>query len=798
MKRLHLTTLVFFSSLSVMAQKVINAKVINKNNAPIPFATVKITSTGDSNTSIVRLTDNNGIFKVQLTNDINQSITISEISHETLTQKFNNSINTTSDTLTFVLNKTSKQLAGVTILGKKKLITQKIDRLVMNISGNPLTAGKSSLDVFSMAPGVFVSNGNISINGNVGTRIMVNNKILQLTGDDLTNYLNNLRAEDIESIEVIAHPPAEYESNGTGGMLNIIMKKQNNSGMNGSLNAGYTQGRYAGTNESIRINFKDKKVSVFANYSFNKLKSYEDSEVSRDYANHPYEFSESAKRVINENGNRVNTGIVYDLSDQQYIAVDYTGVFSKNTSLYTSDAYLDYSGDSGNVFNTGTFPTHSKTNYNNIGINYHASLDQQGSSLQVLADYTKNSLTKNSAANSSLYNSAATLLSDTAFRNTTPSIASIYTTDVRYTRSLKNNNSISVGAKAVSTSIDNSARFESFDDGQWMREEIQDYSYNYKEKIIAGYLNFSGSILKTEVKLGVRGEYTDVTGDLKSANPVLTETDYFNLFPSLFAKKKINAKGDNYVSLYYGRRLLRPSYSRLNPYESYINNYSVGRGNPYLTPSFSNTYEAGITLKNKYTFKATYQLDKDLVSQFIKVNDDDPLLWIYTFENYGKNRNIGLSANIPVAIAKWWNSNTNLEFRLQKLITADLEISENVVFIQTNHDFKVSPKISINLNGYYMSNLISGNLLITDLYTVNVGAQRNFFEDKLLLRATVSDPFYSYKINGSTVYKDYSSKIVQRRQSRTFNLSLTYNFDVGKSFKLKKLQKSSKEEEGRL
>lgn len=798
MKRLHLTTLVFFSSLSVMAQKVINAKVIDNNNSPIPFATVKITSTGDSNTSIVRLTDNNGIFKVQLTNDINQSITISEISHETLTQKFINSINTTSDTLTFVLNKTSKQLAGVTILGKKKLITQKIDRLVMNISGNPLTAGKSSLDVFSMAPGVFVSNGNISINGNVGTRIMVNGKILQLTGDDLTAYLNNLRADDIESIEVIAHPPAEYESNGTGGMLNIIMKKQNNTGMNGSVTAGYTQGRYAGTNEGIRLNFKDKKVSVFANYSFNKLKSYEDSEVSRDYANHPYEFSESAKRVINENGNRINTGIVYDFSDKQYIAVDYSGSFSKKTSLHSSNAYVDYPDASSDVINSGTFPTHTKTNYNNVGINYNVLLDEQGSNLQILSDYTSNKLTKNSAANSVFYNSDHILLSDTAFRNTTPSIASIYTADIRYTKNLNKNNSVTVGAKGVSTSIDNSARFESFDDGLWLREEDQDYIYDYKERIVAGYINLSGTLLKTDVKIGVRGEYTDMSGHLINASPVLTKTNYFNLFPSIFAKKKINSKGDNYLSLHYGRRLLRPSYSNLNPYESYINNYSVGRGNPYLTPSFSNTYEAGITLKNKYTFKATYQVDKDLVSQFIKVDDNDPLLWIYTFENYGKNRNLGFSANIPVTITKWWESNTNLEIRKQKITTPDLEISKGIVFIQTNHDFKLSPKTSINLNGYYISNLISGNLLIADLYTITVGAQHKFFEDKLLLRATVTDPFYSYKIKGSTVYRNYSSSVMQRRQSRTFNLSLTYNFDLGKSFKLKKLQKSSKEEEGRL
>ncbi len=797
MKKLGILLIGLFISGLCLAQDVIRGKVVDEAGSPIPFATISISVKNDSVPSAVRLTDNNGLFELKYDNNRIQTLKVAYLGYESLTAETKPVSDKLTDPLILTLKAKKNNLAEVTVTGRKKLITQKIDRLVLSISNNALTAGKSSLEIFSMAPGVFVNNGSISINGNRGTRVMINGKILQLTGDDLNSYLNNLRADDIESVEVIAHPPAEYEAQGTGGMLNIILKKQTSAGLNGSVNAGYTQGRYAGTNEGVRLNFREGKVSAFANYNFNKLKSYENSEMTRHYVDQPYQFAESARRIINDNGHRINTGAIYDISPKQYIAIDYVGSFSKRISPYYSSAFVDYNDQAENVINIGTFPTDTKTNYNNIGMNYSLALDKSGSGFQILADYTSNKLTKNSAANSAFYNYNNVFLSDTAFRNTTPSDASIYTADARYTKVLANKNSLSLGVKGASTVINNSAAFESLENGLWESNPEQDYIYDYKEKIIAGYFNYSGTVLNTSVKLGLRGEYTDMSGNLLTSNQ-LTKRDYFNLFPSLFLKRNLNKKGDNYLSLYYGRRLSRPSYNSLNPYESYINNYSVGRGNPYLTPSYSNVYEVGFTLKSKYSFKAGYQHDKDLVSQFIKVDDQNPLLWIYTFENYGRNRNLNFSANVPVSITKWWESNTNVQLRHQDISTPDLEIRKWIFYLQTNHDFRLSSKASINLNAYYISNVISGNLLTDKLYSVNIGGQYKLLSNRMLVRATVSDPFYTYKIVGTSIYKNYSSSVSQRRQSRTFNLSLTYNFDLGKSFKSKKLQKSSEEEEKRL
>lgn len=794
--KLLLLAVIFTINFST-AQDILKGKVLDDAGIPIPFATITISAENASQPAVAKLTDIQGNFQLNAPILVAPILTITEVAHETLTIKLSALALKNKDTLIFVMKQQLNTLNSVTVSARKRTITQKIDRLVMNLGNNSLTAGKSSLEILSMAPGVFVNNGTIAINGNAGTRVMVNGKILQLSGDDLSSYLNNLRADDMESIEVIAHPPAEYEAQGTGGMLNIILKKQTANGFNGTIQAGYTQDRYAGTNKGLALNFKSNRLTLFTNYSFNQLKSYEDSRMERQNIHVDYQFKESANRVMNNHGHRLTAGAIYDISPKQYIGIDYAGNFNKRVSTYQSVAEVDDADDASDRINTGTYPLNNKTKYNNAGINYHLNLDTLGSSLVLLTDYTHNDLETASAANSSFFTPGNEFLSDTSFRNTTPSIASIYTADARYTKVYRNSNSWNGGIKGAWTTIDNSSSFESLSNEIWKNNPEQDYIYNYQEHILAAYLNFSGKIIGTEVKLGMRTEYTKMSGNLVTS-ALLNEKSYFNLFPSIFMKRAINEEGDNYLSGYYGRRLSRPSYGNLNPYEAYINNYSIGKGNPYLTPAYSNAYEIGLTLRNKYIFKVSYQKDKDLIAEFIKPDDNNPLLWVYSFQNFGENKNISLSANIPVEMTKWWSTSTNIEFRHQTLQTPDLQIKKGLVYLQSNHDFRLSAKTSINLSGYYLSNLISGNLLLDALYTFNIGAQHKLLKKQLTIKASVTDPLYLFRIKGNTVYRNYTSTVVQQRQTRTVNLSATYNFSLGKTFKTKKLEKSSQEEEKRL
>jgi hypothetical protein len=794
MKRL-VFYLLFICSVTLGNAQVITieGKVTGENAHPVPFASVVILK--DTSAIAEKISAEDGSFKISLPRPGNYNIKVSHASYNDFSREM--TVQASLDAGAIVLSKKENQLGAVTVTAKKAFITKKIDRIVMDVQNNALAGGKSSLELFQLAPGVFVNDGKISINGNPGTRVMVDGKMLQLSGDDLTNYLSSLRAEEIQSIEVIAHPPAGYDAEGSGGYLNIVLKKQRNAGFNGSVNAGYTQGRYANTNEGIQLNFKKDKLALFANYSFDKTKNYEDSKFSR-LINDSIQYRSQTNRINNYTSHRVHVGGTYDISNRQYVALDYTGSFTSGEAGYNSIINVTHPTVSNNQTVIGSYPRKNSRNYHNVGLNYHANLDSIGSTFVLLSDYTKTDSKVIASATSNFYNYENDFLRDTVFRNHTPSSAKIYTVDAKYTKAFTRTSLLSMGAKLTETSIGNEATYENFSDSKWTEKSDLNYVYNYKERIVAGYVNYSGRIAKMDVQLGLRGEYTHTSGDLVTSN-IVTTRNYFNLFPTAFLKRSVNKQGNSFLTFYYGRRISRPSYSDLNPYEFYADNYSIGRGNPYLKPSFTHSFELGYTLKNKYTITASYDKQNDMIGQYAIQSPADSLITIYTRENFGKRTNAAIAIYTPVFITKWWSWNNNFIIRREKLSMQDIEIKKTIFTLQSNQVFNLPRQFSINLNASYFSNIISGNFLFDHVFTMNAGVQKRFLKNKLIAKAALNDIFNSNRLNGNIYYSSVNiGRMEQRRQTRTFNLSLVYNFDLGKSFKMKKIETSSAEEQSRL
>lgn len=775
----------------------ITGKVMDEGGKPIPFASIFVSKqNGTANNRITgKMTAEDGSFKLTVDSAGIYILKATYTSYNDFTTEIN--VKAPVNLEAIVLSQKENQLALVSVTGQAPLITKKIDRLVMNVQNNALTAGKSSFELMNLAPGVFVNDGQISINGNPGTRVMVNGKILQLSGDDLKNYLNGLRADEIQSIEIIAHPPAEYDAQGSGGFINIVLKKQKAAGFNGSANAGYSQGRYASTNEGLQLNFKKDKLALFGSYSFDKTKDYEDSRLSRTI-NDSIKYRSQANRINNSTSHRVHSGGIYDIDSKQYVGLDYTGSFTSGTSPYNSAIDITYPDIRNSQNVNGSYPRSNSRNYNNIGLNYHITLDSVGSGFVFLYDYTHNDSKVFSSAQSNFYDYKDVFLRDTSFRNQTPSKAKINTIDTKYTKAFNKNSAVSIGAKFTASRISNSARYESFEDNVWVNEPALNYLYDYKENIIAGYMNYSVRFLNTDAQLGLRGENTRTEGNLITSN-IDTKRNYFNLFPTVFLKHSTNKDNSNYLTFYYGRRIERPSYNDLNPYETYADNYSIGRGNPYLNPSYTNSVELGFTLLNKYTITAAYDRQKDIIAQYAVQSPADSLITIYTRQNFGKRTNAGITVYTPVSIRKWWSLNNNLSVQRQNISLQDIGIKKTIFSLQMNQVFTLPNQFSINLNGMYFSHIIMGNYLLDHIFTMDAGVQKKMLNNKLIAKVAMSDLFNSLKINGDIYYSNANiGRLEQKRQTQTVNLSLIYNFDLGKAFTVKKMESSNADERGRL
>jgi outer membrane receptor protein involved in Fe transport len=578
------------SILSAGAQNTIKGKVSDNNGAPVSFALLKVTTPDSVHKNIAqKIADTGGNFILLIekkgTYIIHASCMGFEDASNTIT------INGSEDNISIVMKKSEKNLSEVTVTSKQQMLTQKIDRMVMNVENNPLTAGKSTMEALQLAPGIVIYNNQITLNGMAISRVMINGKMLQLRGNDLINYLTSLRSDDIKSIELLPHPPAEYDAEGAGGLINIILKKNAQAGLNGSAYANYIQGKYAGTNEGVQLNFKKKKIGLFANYSFNTGKYFQVLDQNRSVGTDGiYTATNDAKKSYQSNN--IRTGITYDINDKQYLSLDYTGNFGTNNENFYATSKINYSQNpANNSSSNGFFPNNSNWKYSNVGLNYHLQTDSLGSAFTVLTDYIYNyNFTANDVKSTTVFNGKST---DTAYRNNTPSPSKIFTAEVKYLKKINAKSSIGFGGKISATNIHNQAAFQyqSPFGSNWIDNTVQNYVYDYAENIAAGYVNYQGKILKTDVQFGLRGENTHYTGKLYDTSYVENGRNYFGLFPTIFLRRNLDSAGNHALSFNYSRRLSRPGFGQLSPHIVYVDNYTIGAGNPFLQPEYDNSFK---------------------------------------------------------------------------------------------------------------------------------------------------------------------------------------------------------------
>jgi iron complex outermembrane recepter protein len=777
-----------FIALQANAQSIIlTGKVLNESGQAVPFSSVVILK--DTTTIAGKIADENGSFILQVDTAGTYTIRVTHAAYKALLQTIQ--VNASPQPVTLTLSANGNALNTVTVTAKRSFITRKIDRVVMNVQDNALAAGKSSLDLFRLAPGVFVNNGNISINGVWGARVMVNGRMLNLQGDDLKNYLTNLKSSDIRSIEIIAHPPAEYDAEGSGGIINIVMKKNSTSGLSGYAGVDYSAGlgKYPGYLPYGSLNYRKNKIGLSASYTYDWHKQFENITQDRAFSDGGQYHSTSSSINV-WNSNTVKFGATCDISPKQYLAIDYSGQFGRNHDNTRSITNITYPINLKNTAALGMFPTYSKTSFSNIGLNYSVTTDTLGSKFTLIADYTYNDRKSNSGTYSQTAD-ANNVLTDTAFNFLNPSIAQIFTADAKYNKVIKHGPAITVGAKNTITGINNKNAYEVD------HTTVSGFNYQYNEKIIAGFVNISGSAAGMEYKLGLRGEQSNISGELTGSQDTTINRHYFNLFPSAFIKKDLDKKQQHSLSLAYNKRIKRPSYFQLNPYKYFIDNYSIVTGNPFLNPQFTNSVELGYTFKKQYYFALSYAHTKDVINQLIENSPDNKQMTILR-KNTGSNTVYTGTVAIPVTITSWWNTSNNLLLTYTQSKGPEFNIKKASLVLQTEQEISLPHNMGVNLNAFYTPHVVEGNIVTGRIANVDLGLQKKLWYNKLTAKASVSDIFYTNNFRAASYYNASIISIRQKNQTRILSLSLVYNFSAGKKFSTKQRGSSNADEKSRL
>ena len=799
-KIITLTFLCFFLNYIEAQTKCFKGLVLSENGNAIPFATVNIYNSISAKKSIInKITSNDGSFIINIDSLSNKYvISIAHISYNTLKQEIDFT-NLSEGIHSFLLTEKIHEINEITITEKSQMIYRKRDKVIMNVQNNLLTAGKNVYSLLQMAPGVFVMNKQISINGVYGTKIYINDKPLLLSGISLQNYLNSLQASNIKSIEIIAHTSAENDAEGSGGIINIILKKPIVTGISGYLghDQNFGLGKYPTYNPYATINLKTNKLQLSAGYVFLNQKDFFNITQDRSLADNGVQ-SQISEEIQRTKNNDINLAVSYDITNKQNVSVYCFSSLSKYRTASYGQTDIKYPNSIDNTFSIGNFPSRTTNNFYNTGFNYEWVTDTLKSKFLIICDYTYRNSEAYSKIESKTYNYTNQLIDDTVYNYMFPNISKIYTLDARYKKVYKSGTELIFGGKIALTDISTVNRFEIFENDEWISSSENAFNYSYEENVSALFFVLSGQFLSVDYKVGIRAENSYVKGFLNSYGQDSVNTQkYLDLFPSVFIGKTLDKTGDHYLSLSYNKRIGRPGYSMLNPYKYYTGNYSVASGNPYLEPSYIDVVELGYTLKTKYYFGLSYTNIRNQINKISKIDPSNTII-DYVPENIGNTSISKLTITAPLRLTNWWNSNNSLIMQYIKMEAPEFSTKKGTFTFQNYNEFQIKKCTSINFSSYYNLRSIYGNTITKPFSNVSIGIKHRLFNDKLIISVNIWDMFYRNNPEMISYYGDTQIHINKKYQTRLLMLSAIYNFKLGKIFKTKQIVKSNEEEKNRL
>ncbi len=680
---------------------------------------------------------------------------------------------------------TAVELAGATVTATRAMVEVKPDRTVFNVQGTINSTGSDAIELLRKAPGVTVDNNdNINVLGRAGVLLYVDGKRLPLTGADLTAYLQNLPADQIDRFDIITNPGAKYEAEGNAGIIDIRLKKDENLGANGSLNATGSKGRFYQYNLGGSANYRNKKMNVFgsAGYGggdrFNEM--FFESEQNNIFLNESNDM-ENSNRNIN-----YRVGTDFFIGKNQTLGFLVGGNYSNNRQdsenrIEISPLSTRTSIDSILVANV---IGESNQNQNTFNLNYSFS-NKSGRSLNLDADYGRYTLTSDQQQPNRYFDEKEEiLLTEIINAFETPSEIDIYTFKADFEEEIMKGK-LGLGAKFSKVVSDNTFLFFDEIDGQRIRNDQSSNEFKYDETVYAGYVSYARPInQKWSFSAGLRTELTDARGELtpfteENQEPPV-EQNYLSWFPNAGLTWQMNRT--NVFSLNYGRRINRPDYNVLNPFDNKLSELSSEKGNPNLLPEIVNNLELGYTLAYRYNFKLAYSKTSDQITRLIAPSDDDARAGFITWDNLASQTVLNFSASAPLEINKWWSVfiNANASYIDNQAdygngATVDVQVFSYNTFQQ--HTFKLPNGFKGEISGWYGGPGVWGGVFKYDSsWSLNIGLQKKFLNDQLNVRVSANDIFYQTGWSGISEFDGLVSTGRGNWDSRRVSLSLSYNF----------------------
>lgn len=694
------------------------------------------------------------------------------------------SLNTAINLEPVVLINNHQKLNEVVIKGQNRppLIQATGGKIVFNVAASVNAQGSNVLEVLKKAPGVLVSSDNvISIAGRSGALVMLNGKQTYMQAAELADLLKSTPASNVKSIEVIGNPSAQYDAAGSGGIINIVLKKNENEGFNGTVTTGASYGISARQNTELSFNYRKDKFNIYGNYNntfghFGYRYGFD-----RDQAGLSYRSWSKDTDKRNTIGSSI--GADYQINATQTIGVLFNGNF-----LY-GGGYIRTLTDIRNL-QTGMLQStllsesdyyHQQANRYNSSLNYQYE-DTLGRKLHLEMDY---GIFKREAANyqpNTYFNPDGSIASTATSRTLGNIDIDLYAFSAGYETKLWEGK-LNFGLKYSSIIAGNLFDYYDVTTAAEIRNEATSNSFDFKERIASSYVQYDRPLTATlSFQAGLRLEQTNATGTLisvasKGAVDSEVKRNYLNAFPSLGIMMKI--RENQSLSINYGSRIDRPAYQNLNPIEQPLDGLSVVRGNPYLLPQTTQRLSAQYAVK-KTIVELSYAHTDNLKAEITDTLDVNKV--VMEPRNLGTRQQASLSVIQQFRPLKIWEISANATtYYVRNNISFDNErhfdLRRLAASFNVQQTFSLPFKVKAEVGAVFNTKRLgSANDVQRWNSQVDLGFQRSLLKDKAKLSLAFTDLFLGNIWDGTSVYTGYSIRSYGHAESRQVKLNFSYNF----------------------
>ncbi len=789
MKNIVLTCLAMLASHALLAQgSSIKGQLQASDGTAVPYANVALYAS-DSSLVKVETTDEAGIFQLKEVAAATYRLVATylgmpDLQIESLVVKENMLV----DVGVLAFQPAGVELATATVSTTRALVEVKPDRTVFNVQGTINAVGDNGLDLLRKAPGVTVDNNdNINVLSRSGVLVYVDGKRLPLGGEDLSNYLRNLTAEQIDRIDIITNPGAKYEAEGNAGIIDIRLKKNEGEGTNGTFSTTYSQGRYHRASANLGGNYRNSSMNIFGTLAHSINNNWNDM-AFESFQNGLY-LDETNRSTNQQTNPSFRLGADFFLSEKHTLGFLINGQATSGTSTSVNNIGIYTIPNAGiradsllRAANLSDFNREQQT-YN---INYRYDIGK-GKSLNIDFDYGHfyNQQTRDQP-NRYFSPDGSTLVSEVINYFDTPIGIDIFTAKTDYESPL-GKGVLSSGLKFSKVQTDNTFQFFDVIGSERQINEQRSNQFNYDENVYAAYLGYAGQLNTLwSYSLGLRSEITDATGLLTTLradlgqDPVLL--NYISFFPSAGLTYQLNATKGNSLAVNYGRRINRPDYNILNPFRNQMSELSYERGNPFLNPEIVDNIELGYTLAYRYNFKLAFSRTSNQITRLIGPDDLDPRAGFISWDNLATQTNYSFNASLPFSISKKWNAFFNIsagyidnQADYGDGAVIDLQAFTYTLFSQQT--FNLPWALTGELSGYFSGPGIWGGVFKYETSgAFNVGLQKRFFKEQLNVKISGNDLFFTSGWRGNSVFNGLESRGRGNWDSRRATISLSYNF----------------------